>query len=212
MMKLKSLPILSGLVTYGSLLALLSDYKRPNDKISYMIKKGELIPVKRGLYFFNETYKNGELSLFQVANLIYGPSYVSSYSALAYYGLIPEKVNIVESVSIKRSKLISTSIGNFNYFSSVREIFHIGINYLQPDTRTAFLIASPTKALCDILWNTRRLNIRNTTEMEAFLGDDIRFDFDRLNELELNEIEKCIKSNKKKKQLKYLQNLVEANV
>ncbi len=206
-------PILSGVVTHGNLVALLNGYRRSNDKISYMVKKGDLVPIKRGLYFFKKNNEDEELSLFHVANILYGPSYVSLYSALSYHGLIPERVNLTESVTTKRSKSISTPIGDFRYFPAAQEIFHIGINYVQPNSRTAFLIASPTKAICDIIWHTRRLNIKNKLEMEDFLGKDIRFDLYRLNELELGELEKCIKkTNRKLKQLKHLKELVETHV
>ncbi len=209
----KKSPVLSGPVTHGSLVALLNNYRRSNDKISYMLKKGDLVPIKRGLYFFKKNYEDEGLSLFHVANILYGPSYVSLYSALSYHGLIPERVNLIESVTAKRSKSISTPIGGFRYISSVPEIFHIGINYEQTNSRTAFLIASPTKAICDIIWHTRRLNIKNKLEMEDFLGKDIRFDLDRLNELGLDELEKYIKkTNRKRKQLNHLKDLVETHV
>ncbi len=208
-MKIILTPVaLPGTITHGNLLALLSAYKRPNDKIAYMIEKGELISIKKGLYFFSEAYKNGDSSSFQAANVIYGPSYVSLYSALAYYGLIPESVNIIESITTKRSNFFSTSIGNFKYFSGIPSVFHIGINYKKWNDKIAFLLASPTKALCDIIWQTSKLNINSTTEMETFLEYNMRFDMDRINELKPSEIEACIKSNRKKKLLEYLEKVI----
>ncbi len=201
--------ILSGIVTHGNLLALLSNYKRPNDKISYMMEKGELISIKKGMYFFNEIYKRGDISLYHVANVIYGPSYISLYSALAYYGLIPEYVRLIESITTSRSKYFSTSIGNFKYFPGIPSVFHIGINYKQLDDKTAFLIASPAKALCDLIWQTRHLDIHGISKMETFLEYDLRFDMNRLNELEMSDIEACLKSNRKRKQLAYLKALIE---
>jgi len=200
-----------GPVSHANLIALLGGYKRPNDKISYMLEKGELISIRKGLYLFSEALQNSDSSLFPVANLLYGPSYISLYSALAYYGLIPERVNILESVVFKRPKSISTPIGNFRYFSVGVEVFHVGINYVRLNDKTAFLIATPSKALCDMIWHTPGSKIRNTSDMNVFLQDDIRLDMDRIKELEAKEIEHCIKSNRKSKQLEYLRDIIKHN-
>ena len=82
----------------------LSKYKRVSDKISEMIKTGELIPMMRGKYISGQAYKAGKVSRFQIANTLYGPSYVSGFTALYYYGWIPERVISVESATTLRSK------------------------------------------------------------------------------------------------------------
>ena len=86
------------------ILDILKDYKRPNDKISELIKNGELILLKRGLYIPG---KNTDLIVpepFLIANYLWGPSYVSLETALSYWGLIPERVFEIRSVTMKLSK------------------------------------------------------------------------------------------------------------
>ena len=56
-----------------------------------------------------------EFCLQYVANRIYQPSYVSMESALSFYGLIPEAVYQIISVSSRKTNRFETSVGIFNY-------------------------------------------------------------------------------------------------
>ena len=78
--------------THQWLGSLLKDYKYPNDKVHDLVQHGYLQSVKRGLYIPGPALKAGKPEPFLLANQIMGPSYVSVDSALAYYGLIPERV------------------------------------------------------------------------------------------------------------------------
>ena len=62
---------------YQTLLDGLKEYSRPRDKITDMLRKKMLIRVKKGIYVFGETYALGPFSREVLANMIYGPSYVS---------------------------------------------------------------------------------------------------------------------------------------
>ena len=74
---------------YLFLMDCLSTYKQPKDKLSKLIKANKLIRVKKGIYVFGKEYQQRPYSLEILANLIYGPSYVSFEYALSYYNLIP---------------------------------------------------------------------------------------------------------------------------
>ena len=80
---------------YTTLVSALSDFRKPRDKITKLLERGTLIRVKKGLYCFNEVLRKRLLSREYLANLIYGPSYVSLEYALAFHGLIPERVETV---------------------------------------------------------------------------------------------------------------------
>lgn len=56
-------------------------------KVSRIMAAGELIPLRRGLYLQDRT-----ANPLALAPAIHGPSYVSFESALAWHGLIPERV------------------------------------------------------------------------------------------------------------------------
>ncbi len=79
-------------ISHQLLLSLLNGYKRPNDKIHDLIKKGDLQILKRGLYLAGPSVSTIKPATFLIANHLLGPSYVSLDSALSYHGLIPERV------------------------------------------------------------------------------------------------------------------------
>ena len=100
---------------YQTLLHGLGQYSRPRDKISDLLRKGVIIRVKKGIYIFGEDYRRRPYSREILANLIYGPSYISLEYALHYFGLIPERVEAVTSVTTGRSRRYATPIGLFRY-------------------------------------------------------------------------------------------------
>ena len=68
-------------------------------KAKRLERDGEIIRLKKGLYVSSPRVSRVELSPFLLANHIYGPSYVSMHTALRYYGLIPEAVYVVQSMT-----------------------------------------------------------------------------------------------------------------
>src|SRR6202043_3466912 len=95
---------------YEALLQTLQNYKKPRDAITRFLHDGSIIRVKKGLYVFGENYRRGIICKESLANLIYGPSYLSLEYALSYYGLIPERVEQVASMTPLRSKIFQTPI------------------------------------------------------------------------------------------------------
>src|SRR5690606_20956683 len=110
------------------MLDLLRDYKRPNDKISELIKKGELILLKKGLYIPGPNTDLQGPEPFLIANHLWGPSYISFESALSYWGLIPERVYEVGSATMKLSRKFMTAKGRFIYRYLPWPYYSFGIN------------------------------------------------------------------------------------
>lgn len=141
-----------------TLLNLLADYKKPREAISRMIKNKELIRLKNGIYLIcdNIYHKDSTSIPFeQVANFLYGPSYVSMEWALSFYGMIPEKVHTVTSITLGKNKDYHTPIGNFSYLNLPSKCFAVGVTQKKcPDFLGGFLIASPEKALADLVFKT----------------------------------------------------------
>src|SRR6202008_2894394 len=102
-------------IDYTFVMDCLKDYKSPRAKLTGLLQKGDLIRVKKGIYLFGPEYRKGPYSPEVLANKIYGPSYVSREYALAYYGLIPEYVVEVTSISTKRARNFDTPMGRFSY-------------------------------------------------------------------------------------------------
>ncbi len=195
-------------VTHGTLLSILDDYRSPNDKIVRMIDDGLLLPIKRGLYAVSPEVTGIPLSLALVANLLYGPSYVSMDYALHHYGIIPERVVEITSMTTRRGKTYDLAVGRFSYTHSSPEFYAIGIDRVENSDQTGYLMASPDKALCDKLVFTRNLNIRSRNALEELLFDDLRIDENFLARFDLDVISACIAADIKSDMLRSLQQLV----
>ena len=67
---------------YQTLLTALREYKRPRDRITRLLSQGTIVRVKKGLYVFGEGERREPAHKGVLANLIFGPSYVSLEYAL----------------------------------------------------------------------------------------------------------------------------------
>jgi predicted transcriptional regulator of viral defense system len=172
---------------YQSLLGALKGYERPRDKITALLRRGVIIRVKKGIYVFGQRYARQPFSREVLANMIYGPSYVSLEYALHYHGLIPERVEAVTSVSVGRNRRFATPVGLFLYSTAPLKAYQIGIDQAEVDGRT-FLIATPEKALCDKIYNDRGTGIRSQTEMREYLLAGLRVDPESLKRLDADVV------------------------
>lgn len=145
-----------------TLLLCLQDYVKPRDWIARQVKAGKLIRLKNGFYLiasrFNAPSYHSQKIDFpfeQLANLLYGPSYISLEWALSFYQFIPERVTVVTSMTLAKTKKLVTPIGEFSYRHIDTNRFAIGIVRKEIKGQFgAFLIATPEKALADWVFLT----------------------------------------------------------
>lgn len=143
------------------LLPLLKEYKNPQDLISRLVKKGELIRLKKGFFVIADKIKETPPPYEQMANLLYGPSYVSLEWALSFYGMIPEGVYAVTSVTTVRSKIFKTPLATFDYTYLNPSRYAAGIEEKKNGAGN-FLMATPEKALADLVhFKSVKLNKRD---------------------------------------------------
>jgi len=189
---------------YQQLMSVLSEYSKPRDKITRLLTEGSIIRIKKGLYCFSEVFRKTIITREYLANLIYGPSYVSLQYALSYYGLIPERVEIVTSVTTGRNRRFETSFGIFTYK-------HLGLHryssgaLIDTSGDTSYLIASPEKALIDTIWMDKRFNCRSIAGFSDYIFDDLRIDRDLFSGLNPRLIHKIAASFKSSKINKFVQ-------
>lgn len=169
---------------------------------------GDIIRLKKGLYVVNPKVSRMELSPFLLANHIYGPSYVSMQTALRYYGLIPEAVYSVQSMTTGVARDYENAIGTFNYVHAPSDYYNIGVT-MKESAGATFMIATPEKALCDLMVFTAYLNLRYQTSMRDYLEEDIRFDMDALLNFDLGIIKECAEVSRKKTMLNQLIKFIE---
>jgi hypothetical protein len=168
---------------YQALMAALSEYANPRDKVTALLRRGDIIRVKKGLYVFGDELRRRPYSRNLLSNLIYGPSFVSLDSALSFHGLIPERIEALTSVTTKRSKSFDTPIGSFIYRQSPKRAFHIGMDRVE-EGDVAFLIATPERALADKVRDDRGHAVANRGEAARYLFDDLRIDETGFRQLE----------------------------
>jgi predicted transcriptional regulator of viral defense system len=120
-------------------------------QLSRLTASGRLLQLRRGLYALAPPYQKVKPHPFLVANHIVRPSYVSLQSALAHYGLIPEYVPVVTSVTTSRPGRWNTPLGDFDYRHVKTELF-FGYRVEDLGGEQTALLATPEKALLDLLY------------------------------------------------------------
>lgn len=193
------------IIDYQTLKDTLVSYKSKRDKISYLIKTGEIIRIKKGIYVLNESYRRGNLSLEHLSNLLYGPSYVSLEYALSYYGLIPEKVKIVTAVTTGRTREFNTPLGVFIYRNIALSAFSPGMEIIEIQPEISFMMASPEKALADFIQSQKGVPSHDVKQYEQYLFENIRLDEKMLSSLTLNELKSFSTVYKSQKLLRLCQ-------
>jgi len=119
--------------------------------------KKHIIKIHNGYYIFSDIKLN-ENRLYEIANKIYGHSYISLETALSYYGLIPEQSYVILSISTRKTVKFKTQIGNFYYRKMLKSHF-FGYN-IEKIGNISWKIASPEKSLIDYFYFNSDIKIR----------------------------------------------------
>jgi len=169
---------------YNTLLEEFAEYKSPKSKITNLLKSGEVIKVKRDLFVAGITSKANVNIL---ANIIYNPSYISFEYALNYYGLIPERVDIITSATFNKNKnrVYETELGIFEYRYMSKSVYPYGVVRVE-ENGEPFLIASKEKALCDTLSKIR--SVESVKKISYLLFEDLRIDKEQIQSLNIEYI------------------------
>jgi hypothetical protein len=192
---------------YQTLIDALGELSFPRDKITDLIKKKIIIRIKKGLYVFGDGYRRHSYSRELLANLIYGPSYVSLDYALDYYGFIPERSEALTSVTLGRSRKFHTPVGLFIYRQIPIQSYEAGMVLVEEDYGQAFLIASPEKTLADKIISERGVSLTSPAEMRRFLVEGLRIDVSNIQSLSPERIDEYAGRYRSRK-LRHLSGLV----
>lgn len=178
-----------------------SDSKR-YATVNRALKKGILIHLRRGIYLINKPYRKSLPSQFEIAHFIYGPSYISFESALAYHQWIPEATYTTTCASAKRSNTFETSVGIFQYTHVPENLFYLGVRRIGNEDE-AFYIAEPWKALADHYY----VHERNWNHLED-LYLDMRIEMEYLLESDLQTLESLSKNYHSRKVRTFLKTML----
>ncbi len=148
------------------------------NNLTRWVTKGYLVRLRQGYFAFPE-YKNKPDYYFYFANRIYRPSYISLQSALAFYGMTPEEVVQITSITSLKTGSFKNDFGEYSYRSIRDDLFFGYILKPMADNRTV-LFASPEKALLDLLYLYPFYNTRKDMEElrldENYLNDSLKKD------------------------------------
>ena len=158
-----------------------TDLSFHKQRLSEWQKKDYVKKIRQGFYIFSDLQINEKI-LFTIANRIYEPSYVSLEMALSIYGLIPEAVYGVTSVTSQNTKNIKTPVGDFIY------------RHVQPDLMFGYelrehgghhyQIAEVEKAVLDYLYFNSKINDHESFEGMRFNTSELK---ERLNMEKFNK-------------------------
>jgi AbiEi antitoxin C-terminal domain len=122
-------------------------------QLTRWVKAGKVIQLTKGLYMLAEPYRKVTPHPFVLANAMKKGSYVSLQSALAHFGMIPEHVPTVTSVTTKRPERIETPAG-LHVFRHIKRGWFRDYEALDLGPRQRAFVATPEKALLDLVYLT----------------------------------------------------------
>lgn len=131
--------------------------------ISRNLKSGLFLKLRNNYYMLKDSHP----PLYTIANKLYQPSYVSLESALSYYGIIPETVYTITSVTTKSTREFKTPRGVFSYQRIKKAAFSdYGPVSIEGHV---ILLAQPEKALADYLYfvDLRKISLNDRLNLKS---------------------------------------------
>ncbi len=146
------------------------------------VRRGYLVRLRQGYYAFPEYRESTDFALW-FANIIYKPSYVSLHTALSFYGIIPEAVSKITSVTTLKTMTFSNVFGEYVY-KNIKPDMMFGYDLREMEGGRRLLFATPEKAIIDLLYLYPFYNTE--TEIEELRLDEsyMESDLDRVRLME----------------------------
>lgn len=140
-------------------------------RLSEWQKKNYIKKIIKGYYAFSDL-KINEAVLFIVANKILDPSYISLEMALSYYGLIPESVYSITSVTSKKTYAFNSPLAQFSYRKIKPELM-FGYKLINYENHS-FKIAEIEKAILDYFYINSEIKTEEEFEELRINKDSFR--------------------------------------
>ena len=170
-------------------------------QINRWVKDGKIIRIHKGLYTLAEPYRKVTGQPFCISNYLKQASYVSLHSALSWYGLFPEFVPAITSITTGRPQTIETPLGRFE-FRHISKKYFWGYRHTELKTGQTAFIARPEKALLDLIYLTGGGDDR------AFL-EELRFqNFEKIDRVVLGEFVERFQSPKLRRALDAIEKIL----
>jgi len=148
------------------------------------LRKGYIISLRQGWYAFADYLHQPDYARY-FAGQIYAPSYISLHSALSFYGIIPEQVVEITSVTTQKTSHFINDCATYSY-QTIRPNLFWGYSMMNMQDGKVYPMATPEKAILDLLY----LYPQYQTEAQML---DLRLDEDWLdNEWNHNRLQEYV--------------------
>ena len=154
-------------------------------QLSLWASEGRLLRLKKGFYALRDSDSQRSLSALELADPLYRPSYISLEWALSRYGIIPEAVGTITSVTQLKTATFQNHFGKFDYKHIAPDYF---FGYVQETKPVPYFLATPEKALLDFIHLSIPRSIKIT---EDLLTQSYRFQ--NLEQLKKNRLVEALR-------------------
>jgi len=152
------------------------------------VQAGEIHRIRRGLFCLDRRFLAAAPNPLALAQLVYGPSYLSSETALSWHGWIPEAVHAVVSTGLGRSRDFVTPLGTYVFQRVPQKSLMSGVQRITEATpHFSYLMARPLKALADYVY-THHCDWRSADPLRGSLRIDDEA-LSRLSAADFEELE-----------------------
>lgn len=169
------------------------------------VSKNEVLRLKPGLYCLAGDYRRSHPHPFVVAGMLHSPSHISLESALSYYGLIPEAVYQVTSVTARRSRRYHTPLGDFSFQRVPADNPRAGVTSVKVDDYGWAFIAGPLRAIADLVYHRKEVSWEK--DGIRFLTDSMRIEEDDLREIPQDDCDEIYNSLRNQRTRAYIKSL-----
>jgi len=163
---------LQGLTVFTNLQAQQMAGEHIATTLTHWIHRGYIVRLRRGLYTFPELVEPPYTPL-RLAQYIYSPSYISLQTALHYHGLTTEYTSQLNSVTTLKTAHFYNDAGIYSY-QTVQPHFYYGYNTVTTAQGETMLMATPEKALLDLLHFNPTCRTRDDMLQLSLNGQQLR--------------------------------------
>jgi predicted transcriptional regulator of viral defense system len=111
---------------------------------------GYIVSLRQGWYAFANYLQQPDYARY-FAGKICAPSYISLHTALSFYGIIPEAVVEITSVTTQKTCRYENAFGQFSY-QTIRPRLFWGFEPKTMRDGKQYMLATPEKAIIDLLY------------------------------------------------------------
>lgn len=137
-----------GCFSVNQLYAIVPTFNRSN--LYQWQQAGYIVPLRKGWYAFADYVQLPDSARY-FAGKMCAPSYISLHTALSFYGIIPEAVVEITSVTTQKTCRYENAFGQFSY-QTVRPRLFWGFEPKTMRDGKQYMMATPEKAIIDLLY------------------------------------------------------------